>query len=309
MKNLFIRYGRTPQEAIVETLRITAIVIFVLAISMFNPIFQLTLLLVPALYTTITYRNGILFSIGSLLVTFAAVFFVSSSVPLSFFLTMMATMGIVVGELYYRQNDMMKAILIGAIVIIANFGLAIYIQNQTSDINFVDYILNSYASMLEESGVDGMMSMSISEIKNILRITLPGIIISIGTVFGTINYFFAGSMVNKLEPSKQSFKKFSEFILPGSTLIAILITILGIGLVELLTGYSTKIMISNLQIVYFVLFFIQGLALIDFMLLRNRPAILRNLVLMVLIFTIFPYPFLVTIGALDMIFNIRRLQR
>lgn len=309
MKNLFIRYGRTPQEAIVETLRITAIVIFVLAISMFNPIFQLTLLLVPALYTTITYRNGILFSIGSLLVTFAAVFFVSASVPLSFFLTMMATMGIVVGELYYRQNDMMKAILIGAIVIIANFGLAIYIQNQTSDINFVDYILNSYASMLEESGVDGMMSMSISEIKNILRITLPGIIISIGTVFGTINYFFAGSMVNKLEPSKQSFKKFSEFILPGSTLIAILITILGIGLVELLTGYSTKIMISNLQIVYFVLFFIQGLALIDFMLLRNRPAILRNLVLMVLIFTIFPYPFLVTIGALDMIFNIRRLQR
>ena len=79
MKNLFIRYGRKPNEAMIETLRFTAIILLSIGLVMYNPIFQLTFFLVPALYTALTYRNGILFSILSFVISVFAMIFVSGN--------------------------------------------------------------------------------------------------------------------------------------------------------------------------------------------------------------------------------------
>lgn len=309
MKNLFIRYGRKPNEAMIETLRFTAIILLSIGLVMYNPIFQLTFFLVPALYTALTYRNGILFSILSFVISVFAMIFVSGNSSLLFIFGLMATMGIIVGETNYRKNNMMLSIIMGSMVIIINFVAMIYIQNKVSGIDFIEYMINTYFALLEEGGMTDMISMNLSELKSAVRITIPALIMSMGISIGVLNYFVAGNLVNKMNQNSDGFRNFWEFTLPGSALMGILVSMVGIGLAELLTGYSTEIIFSNIKILYATLFFIQGLAVIDFITLRKLKPILRTLIFVVLIFTVFFYPFLATMGALDLVFNIRRIEK
>ncbi len=309
MKNLFIRYGRKPNEALNETLRFTAIILLSIALALYNPLFQLTLVLVPAFFTALTFRNGILFSIISFLVSLLSVAFVSSNYPLIFFLGIISSMGILVGEINYRKNDMLLSIVIGTLVIVFNIVAVIYIQGRISGTDYVEYLLNSYFKMLEQSGAKDMFAMSFSELKSTIRVTLAAIIMSMGFSLGVINYFIAGSIVNKMNKSLPGFRYFWEFTLPGSALIGVFVSIIGVGIADLVSGYSAEIMLQNLKILYSALFFVQGLSVLDFIALRRLKGILRTFIIVFLIFTVFSYPFLVSLGALDLVFNIRRLKK
>ena len=218
-------------------------------------------------------------------------------------------MGILVGEINYRKNNMMLAISLGALVIILNFVLLIYIQNQISGGDFVEFMLNTYFAALEENGFSDMVNYDLVALKNIIRISMPSMIIATGIIFGAVNYFAAGTLVNVMSKSAPVYKYFWEFTLPGSALIAAFITIIGVGIADLVSGYSAEIMIANLRIVYSTLFFIQGLSLIDFLLLRKFRLWIRLIIFGILIFTVITYPFLITMGALDLIFNIRKLKK
>lgn len=309
MKNLLIRYGKTPKEAFAESARFTAITLLCIVLAMLHPVFQLTLVLVPALYTALTHRNGILFSVLSFAIVLLSVSLSTGNYPLIFFLGILSSMGILVGEASYRKNNMMMAIMLGAMVIILNFVAMIYIQNKISGGDFVEYMLNSYFAMVEENGLGNMVNFDLIELKNMMRMTLPAIILSSGISFGVLNYFFAGSIINKMNKGLPIYRYFWEFSLPGSALIAVFVSIIGVGIADLVSGYSAEVLIDNLKILYSTLFFIQGLSLIDFLFIRRFKPFMRALIFVVLIFTVFTYPFLTTMGALDLIFNFRRIRK
>lgn len=309
MKNLLIRYGRKPEEAFVEMLRFTAMIVFTIGLAIYSPLFQLTLVLVPAFYTALTFRNGILFSILSFVISILAFAFISESYSLLFFFGILSSMGIIVGESNYRKNNMMLSIMMGAMVIVINMVAMIYIQNKISGIDFVEYLLNNYFALLEENGMNDMIRMNMNELKSTIRITLPAVIMSMGISMGILNYFISGRIVNRMGKGLHIFRSFWEFTLPGSALIAIFVSIIGIGIGELVSGYSAEIMLANMKVLYSTLFFIQGLSIIDFLALRRFKPVVRSLFFLILIFTVFTYPFLATIGALDLVFNIRRLKK
>lgn len=292
-----------------EAIRFTILVLLCIVLVTYNPIFQLILVLVPAFYTALTHRNGILFSIMSFLFVSLTIAVTSNNYPLMIFVGILCTMGILVGEINYRKNDMVLAISLGALVIILNFAILVYMQNQISDINFVDYMLNSYFALLEENGLSEMVNYDLVEIKNMIRISMPSMIIATGIVFGVINYFVAGSLINARSRSKSVYKYFWEFSLPGSALVAVFVTIIGVGLADLFSGYSAEVINTNLKIVYSTLFFIQGLSVLDFLLTRRFRLWIRLTIYGIVIFTMVAYPFLITMGALDLVFNIRKLKK
>lgn len=308
MKNLFIRFGREPQEILPEMLRFTFAVIFLCALMSFFPVFQLSIFIVCALYTALTYRNGILFSIVSMVLS-ATVFFSLNMGMTAFSILMLGSMGIVVGEVYYRKNNMLIAIMTGAVMMIMTVLLSIYSTEQLSGTDFIEYMFNSSAELKAQKELSDMLNYDFEELKTMMRTYLPSFVMVFGLGVGVLNYFFAGQIIRRFVPEQKEFRSFGEFMLPGSAMVALLITLVGVVVVEKLTGYSTDLLKQNLTIIYSFLFTIQGLAVLDRMVMKSRPSFFRNITLVLAVCTFFLYPFFVTVGVLDSIFNIRRLPR
>ncbi len=308
MKNLFVRYGRKSQEIIIEALQFSLVSIVMIVLVLNVPLFQLALFIVPALFTALTYRNGSLAGIAALCGSCGAVYSIYSDANL-IVVMMIGTMGVLVGELYYRKRDMMTAIMAGILVVVAGFGLIIYLQMQMTGGNFLEYFINEYMRTAQEAGLESMMNVDLTEVKFALRYSFPALVIYMGIVFSVINYFFAGRIVTRMNPSEGDFRGFEEFSLPGNALTVLAVTVAGSWLATVLTEYSQDIILNNVLVIYSLLLFIQGLSVVDFLFLKDRHAILRNLVRLILIFSVFPYPLMITVGTMDLIFNIRRLPR
>lgn len=292
-----------------EALQYTIVALLAIALAINIPRLQMSLVLVPAVYTALTHRNGLLFSIMSFVFVSGVVWFTSGAFAMVVFVAILCTMGILVGEISYRKHDMMLAIMLGALVVIANFVLLIVIERNALGIDPVEYLLNGYFQMLKENRIGELVNYDLLELKNMLRISMPGIVIAMGILMGVINYFSAGRILQRAEYGKPIFRYFWEFSLPGSALVAALLTILGVGIADTMTGYSADVMLSNLRVVYSTLFLVQGLALVDYFLLRRLRFPIRITLLILAGATVVTAPFLVTMGALDLVFNIRRLDR
>ncbi|MDO4711980.1 MAG: DUF2232 domain-containing protein [Peptostreptococcaceae bacterium] len=307
MKNLLIRFGREPKEAFREAIRFTTGVLLICFLAKLSQMFQLSIFIVSALYTALTYRNGILFAIGSIVVSSVILFSLSAGGDI---VVAMGSIGVVVGELYYRKRNMMTAIMTAAVMVVLGHVLVIRIANEQLGMDVIEYQFNRIAkTMQEQTGVSDMINYNIEQAKSMMRLLLPSILVTIGLGVGVLNYFFAGSIVDRMDPSKQDFKSFGEFRMPGSALMAALITFAGIYLVSRLMGYEWDTLYYNLAVIYSFLFTLQGLAVIDRMILKSRRSLVRSLVLVTMVFSVFLYPFFVTMGALDSIFNIRKLPR
>ena len=309
MKNLFIRYGRNKKDVVQETLRLSLIILAVSALATSFSLLSLSILIVAPIYTAMTFRNGILYPLISLLMTMGAVAAVASDLSMPFTFLTLATLGILVGEIYYRRKDMSAAIMIGTLVFVANVVLSIYAINQLSDTDFMEFMLNNYAQQMEAGNIQSMINVSTVEIKRMIRSIFPASIISMGFVVGMLNYFMAGRVMNRMDPSQTDFRTFGEFSLPGSMLVAIGVTLAGLWIVPLVTGYSTELIQNNLLMIYSFLFLVQGMSMIDYIFLRPRIPLYRSLMLLTMIFAIFLYPVWITLGAVDAIFNLRRLAR
>ena len=292
-----------------DAIRFTVLALLTIVLATYDSTLQFVLILLPALYTALTHRNGILFSIISFLLVSLAISLTANNYALLIFVGILCSMGILVGEINYRKNDMVLAISLGALVIIFNFVILVYMQNQAANFDFVDYMLNNYFALLEENGLSQMINYDLTALKNAIRISMPSLIIATGIAFGVVNYFAAGTLIYVMNKFKPSYRFFWEFSLPGSALIAAFVTIIGIGIADLVSGYSAEILIMNLRVVYSTLFFIQGLSLIDFLVIRKFRLWIRLVIFGVLIFTVVTYPFLITMGALDLVFNIRKLKK
>lgn len=307
MRNLLIRFGREPRDIIRESIRFTVAVLLIGTLVNVSSMFLMSVFIISALYTALTYRNGILFSIASMIIASVALFAAGFAGDI---VVVMGSLGILVGELYYRRKSMLLAIMAAAVMLVFVNVLSIRAASKSIGSDVIEYQFNLLAkTMQEQAGVNDMINYNIEQAKTMMRMFFPAILLIYGLGLGVLNYFFAGSIVNRMDLSKRDFRSFGEFRLPGSAMMAFLITLVGIYLVSKLMGYSIEMLNYNLLAIYFFLFLLQGLAVCDRMVFKSRQSIFRNVVLLTLVLTVFLYPFFVTIGALDSIFNIRKLPR
>lgn len=309
MNNLFIRYGRNRNDIVRETVTFSLFSIFLFSVAIFVPSMQFLVMFVPALFTVLTFRNGILPSIVAIFLSAIATFSITNAMDFMFALLVFQTMGLIVGEIHYRKNDMMSTIMIGTIIIVANFGLGIYTITKMSDMSWVDFMINSVFRSIENNQIRNMLNTNMFDLRNYIRSTFPATIISMSFFLGLVNYFVSGKIIKRMEPSNKSFRPFYEFALPGSLFIASLITIAGVLVVSEFIGYSTEILEQNLTFIYSVLFFMQGLSFIDFFLLRDKKPFIRTFVLFAFVFSFFLYPVFIITGAMEGVFNFRRLEK
>lgn len=304
MKNILIRTGRDHKEMIREVFRLTVVVMILLLATLIAPIFQMSLFLIPAIYTALAFRTGILFPAISALAVTAMIGMIFPSAQLLNVIFVGAMMGIAVGESNYRKNDMWISITTGMVILLLNYALGIYLYELIEKKDFIDTTIEEARKVMEETSMKGAFNLNQEETRLMIRNMFPSFIIARSIVVSLLNYFIAGRFVNVKGQEKPPFRSFGEFALPGSPFAALIISLLGMFVLNTL-GFTTEIVSMNLTLIYITILCIQGLAVVDYMLLRSRPFLIRMLAML---FCLFLYPALIFLGGLDALVNIRRLS-
>ena len=308
MQNIFFRYNRDRKEAFLETIKYTILVVAMLVLIRSVPVFSLSALILPSVLALITYRNGMAFAfISSLITAIAASVFMDPIIVIYTVFTI-GGVGMITGELSYRKRKPALAIFGGAFMVTLNILLLMYAQARMMNVDLVDYIISIYRESFEVQKEMMGLDIDVETFLLNLRRTFPGMVVCMGFAVSAVNYFLSGMMLSKIT-KKREIATLSEFTLPGNVFGGMLIIYLMTALLNYTDFVYKETLILNLTIIFGMLFFLQGIAAINnFMSRRLRP-VARNIITVILC-TFMPfYTFVVAIGFVDAVMNLRRLKK
>ncbi|MGL5257729.1 MAG: DUF2232 domain-containing protein [Proteocatella sp.] len=308
MYNIFFRYQRDMKEAFFETLRYSILTAALLLLVKMVPILALISFFLPSIFAVVTFRNGMVFSFLSALIIalISSTFLEPMMVVYSLFT--IAGVGLAVGEFAYRKRTPALAIFAGAFMVILNILLLMYFEARMMNTNLVDYIINGYRESFQMQKEMFNIDMDVDTFILNLRRTFPGMVVCMGFTISAVNYFFTGAFLTKITKKRQ-IATLGEFSLPGNVFGGILI----VYLMTLFLIYSEYIykdtLIINLTIIFGMLFFLQGLASIYNFISKRVTPVFRNIITLTLCMFMPLYAFVVAIGFIDAVVNLRRIQK
>ncbi|MGB5824416.1 MAG: DUF2232 domain-containing protein [Proteocatella sp.] len=308
MQHIFFRYKRDKKEAFIETIKYSIAIVVVLLITKLVPVLSPVALLLPSLFAVVTFRNGMAFNfIAAIIITLATSVFTDPLIALYMAFTM-GGVGLLIGELSYRRRAPALSIFAGAFMVIINMLLLMYIEARMMNVDLLDYIINIYRESFETQKVFLNLDMDIDTFILNLRRTFPGMVVCMGFAVSTLNYFFTGNILMKVMRKRET-ATLAEFTLPGNVFGGItLIYLMAVFLIYSDFIYKDTLVI-NLTIIFGMLFFLQGIASIYyFMSMRLKP-LPRNIITFMLCSFMPLYTFVVAIGFLDAIVNLRKIKK
>jgi len=308
LQHIFFRYKRDKKEAFIETIKYSIAVVAILMLTKLVPVLSIGALFLPSLFIIITFRNGMAFNfISAIIIALASSVFMDPLNALYMAFTM-AGVGLIIGELAYRKRTPSLAIFGGAFMVIINIMLLMYMEARMMNVDLLDYIINIYRESFEIQKQLLNLDMDIDTFLLNLRRTFPGMVVCMGFAVAAVNYFFAGTLLMKITRKRET-ASLSEFTLPGNVFG-------GITLIYLMTVflmYSDFIykdtLILNLSIIFGMLFFLQGIASIYYFMSQRIKSLPRNIITLMLCIFMPMYTFVVAIGFLDAIINLRKLKK
>lgn len=139
---------------------------------------------------------------------------------------------------------------------------------------------------------------------------LPAIFIIFSAVISYMNYYVSTAILRRLGLGIRDNPRFSKFSLPRNFIVGSLFMFLLVYLLGNIETISADVIQLNIIVLVISLLFIQGLSVLDYLLVSLRFHFIFRLILLGL--TVFVSPLmslLFVIGVLDIIFDFRKLRR
>ena len=294
----------------------------ILAISSVPALSWLMLLLpiVYSLHATVTNKRN---TIVLLVTTFiGALVFGEDRYVLELFI-MYIIPGVVIGSvsrtrIFNEESNKLEPVYIG---IITNM-ISIVVLYIISKALFKIDLLEQYRSMMQmmvsqqlelfvSAGIDiDLSEKSIKDILTYMNNLIPTMIFFHSSIMTFIVYFVQNSIINRMKIYQFKTAKFSEFYLPGNTVMIslgmylIIFIFSGIDI-----GLKVDIILTNLQSIFYCMFIIQGIALCIYYLRRwLKERRLKSIFLYSLIFGILGVVALSFLGMLDSMNDFRKVR-
>lgn len=222
------------------------------------------------------------------------------------------------GKDYHNKYE---PVFIGSIVfivgILLNYILSKYILNINILDNFVDLIKLSLSTQMDtiKESISSLPSVAVSEINEdfIIKIILnmmPMILFTRSIFLAILTYFlgvFVLKRINKLDIREI---KFSNIYLPGNAILisfVLYMILILLGLIKI--PLSTDLILFNLELVFYLLFLVQGLAVgIYFIKKWSKEKSFLKIVLGLMLVILFGIPSLSMIGMIDCVFDFRKVR-
>lgn len=139
---------------------------------------------------------------------------------------------------------------------------------------------------------------------------LPSILIVLSVFISYINYYFSIIILRRLGLAIRENPRFSKFSLPNNFIMGSLVMFLIVYLLRNIEYIPYDMIYLNLIVLVISLLFIQGLSVLDYLLIRLRlNTIFRLIIIGLIIFTSPIITFIVIVGVVDIIFDFRKLRR
>lgn len=139
---------------------------------------------------------------------------------------------------------------------------------------------------------------------------MPSIFIVLSIFISYINYYLSTIVLRKLGLGIRDNPRFSKFSLPSNFIIGSIVMFLIVSLLGNFETIPNDMVQLNLIVLIVSLLYIQGLSVLDFLLLRFRLNMVFRLIIVGI--TMFASPIiklLAVVGIVDIIFDFRKLRR
>ncbi len=306
-----------------ERNKIILLSILIIILSLISFKLAVVALIAPVFYAILATLSSKKFVITHILLN-TLILTISTNLEYSLsFIIIYSVPGICIGlstkkQTYDKNASKLEPIYVGIISTMISFILLYFVSNILFDIDLVkdfklilkqsiDYQFRMLEDMnFEFEKYDITKEFILSYVMNLLSF-----MIFMQSIFSSfITYYIQMFFLSKIRYKKSKIAKISEFYLPGN----ISFVFLGMSLVMLLlsnlnTGLQIDVILLNFQLVCITLIMLEGLSVCIYFLkkwfVENK---IKNIILSFLIFSLFGFMILITIGLVDEIIDVRRLR-
>lgn len=139
---------------------------------------------------------------------------------------------------------------------------------------------------------------------------MPAIFIILSVFISYINYYFSTIVLRKLGLGIRDNPRFSRFSLPNNFIMGSILMILIVSLLSNFETIPSDIIKLNLIALVSSLLYIQGLSVLDFLLIRLKfNVVFRLIIIGITIFASQLITILAVIGIVDILFDFRKIRR
>ena len=272
-------------------------------------------------YVVLGIRNGIKNNIMSMIITSIIIGVVLGSPGDVIILLAFAPLSIGLNYFIKKRKKTSEILLFSTIIIFISLLIAISLGKQATGIGIIEEFEKFYTQLIGmQTDIFEEMEMTnyqILENINLLEagyeymlITIPSILAIVSLFISYLNYLLTSIILKKMSYEVVSPTRFSKFKLPDNIL-------LGTGFMFLATIIMGKFeipyhnaLLANISLLIGFVFLLQGLSIIDFLLIKMKMKGLFRIIILIITIMILPLGSMVVIlGMIDSIFDIRKIGR
>lgn len=306
-----------PKRKVMETIFAIAVSTILMLIGIYY--LPWAIFLYPILFVILGVRYGMNYAILALIVSTFSIGLMVDMISGIFILIAFAPLSISLIHTIKMRKNSLVVLSVSAIVFLISIVFIMSIMKNMTGVSIINQLEDAFNQVInyriEILKDTGLTKNEILEVKDFLEnqseyilLITPSIVMVFSLVIAYLNYLLSSLSLRKLGYGIVSIPKFSRFKLPNNILLGTAIMFLGAFIIKKLQLFYYETILINITVIISFLFFIQGLAVIDYKLIkRNLKTIPRILIGGLLII---PFGgFLPFVGVLDTIFDLRKFRK
>lgn len=281
----------------------------------------LLIFLIPVPFVVLGIRNGFYSNIISIILTLLIAEIILGNTAGASLIVVFGPLSIAINYCIKNRKNSKQTILISTISFLVPFVGLIVLEGKIANIDFIKQIeevfnqtLTVQIDMFKEMG---MTNHKILQAVNALEMAFTQIIVLIPSFLSIfsflvayINYFFTNIILKKIGYGFIVSQRFSRFKLPNNILLGVVVMFLTGFLFNWIGMEYSEALLVNLTFLVGVMFMVQGLAVLDFLLIKMKIKLVFRIILIVMNILFIPIGSLIVfVGLLDSIFDMRKLRR
>lgn len=302
-------------------------IIFVLGVATLVSLFGIyyfptIILLYPVLFIILGIRQGLIYGVTTLVISCLAIGFMVDIGSGLFMLTAFGPLTISIIYTIKNRKKPIEVLSISTLIFLVSSMVIINIAGDIAGVSIVGELqaafnqaLDMQIKMLEEYELTNFEIFQIkSRLQSGFKIFLnviPSMMIMISFIVSYVNYLISSLILRKLGYGIVFIPRFSRFKLPRNIILGISIMFITTILLGSLEIFNSEAVIINLYVLGFLVFFLQGLSVIDYKLLEKKVGIISRLFIIAMTFILSPIigMIIAITGILDVIFDFRKFRK
>lgn len=284
-------------------------------------IFPSIIFLFPVAFIVIGVKYNIKDSFISILITSLLIGISVDLISGVIMLAVFGSMALYIADSIEKRKKSLEIIVPAALIFFLASGIVYIMLRDFSGVSLIDQLqesLNTYTQMqldlIEDVELTNIESFRLREYANnlsrIMISILPSIMIVMSVIISYVNYYLSIVVLRRLGLAIRDNPRFSNFSLPNNFIIGSLVMFLIVYLLGNIEAIPVDIIQNNLMVLIASLLYIQGISVLNFLLLRRRVNILfRALIIGITLFASPLITFIIIIGIADLIFDFRKLRK